>query len=232
MHRWKDGSLANLRRNWNVAGADPLDQAACYQVPHPACPSSTSLRDPSKVGHFLKCRAASPLCLLTVKWLFFFSWAALRCQTAGSACSKWYPSTQKHFRGRKNTRRALGGTFKLPLYKGNSVLWREAVKVSSLGAGNDCSDGLGIYFCTHWFFGGVFWKMPYGCCVPHKWGDCEGPKCVFDPSGHLELKLPSSPDGQSRAFLTSPISDQWLESVTLRSSMPLVLLPSFLFFSL
>lgn len=51
--------------------------------------------------------------------------AALRRQTAGSACSKWCPSAQKHFRAQKNTGRAHHCTFKSPLYRRDCVLRRD-----------------------------------------------------------------------------------------------------------
>lgn len=66
-------------------------------------------------------RVSSPLANCKVA----FSGAALRRQTAGSACSKWCPSAQKHFRVRKNTGQARRGTFKPPLCRRDRVLWRD-----------------------------------------------------------------------------------------------------------
>lgn len=59
--------------------------------------------------------------------------AVLRCQTAGSACSKWCPSAQKHFRVRKNVGRAYHGTFKPPLYRRDCVLWRHHKRIRPRG---------------------------------------------------------------------------------------------------
>lgn len=60
--------------------------------------TGTSLRGTcKKTFHSLKSHAESPLANCKVA----FSGAALRCQTAVSACTKWCPSAQKHFRAWK-----------------------------------------------------------------------------------------------------------------------------------
>lgn len=106
-------------------GAEPLVHAACLSPLQPipwAIPVNRVTKGPcNQVIHSLKCHAESPLASRKVA----FSRAALRRQTAGSACTKWYPSAQKHFRVRNNTVQAYHGTFKPPLYRRGCVLRRD-----------------------------------------------------------------------------------------------------------
>lgn len=154
-----------------------------------------------------------------------FSGAALRCQTAVSACSKWCPSAQKHFRVRKNTGWVYHGTFKLPLYRSDSELWR------------------GLRGHVHSSTNNRAWML---CCL-WKLLDSSGSLTLFwleivvftchgnlGTVGHthssLALWTPTErlPDGQN--LFDRLICNQWSSPVSLRSSI--LSLSSFLFLSL
>lgn len=123
---------------------------------------------------------------ITAKWLFLTR-AALRCQTAGSACSKWCPSIGKHLRRQKNTVPAYSGTVKPPLYKRNSVL---RIKETCLGA-YEWAALLPIGLLKRRTSSNFCFKMhPVLFCKPRKHQNHE---THMLPSMHLQ----APPDGQT-----------------------------------
>lgn len=139
----------------------------CPTACHASLSTGTSLRGTcKKTFHSLKSHAASPLANCKVA----FSGAALRCQTAVSACTKWCPSAQKHFRVWKT--KAEFTT--VPL----SCHFIEVTVNFGEGWGDMYTAAQTIMLCCLWklldMSGSLtlFWLENCGIYMPWKPGDC------------------------------------------------------------
>lgn len=156
-----------------------------------------------------------------------FSRAALRHNTADSACSKWCPSAQKHFRVWKNTGRAYHGTFKPPLYRRDCVLWRDHKRIRPGGMctqqhKHSCLDALLLlrtFFVPLAASHSFTLKFPAVFTCHTTWGlsDTHIPSWT---SGHPHSGECVCLQMDKTCSVDRLISNQWLQPVTLRSSMP------------